>query len=143
MTRPSAAIPIGALSSRTGCNIETIRYYERVGLLPPPARSAAGYRLYSPGLVDRLAFIRRARALGFTLEEVRALLRLAESRSGSCGEARDLATAHLADIRAKIADLRAMGRVLEQAIKGCADGNLPNCPLMQTLSAKSEEAGTD
>ena len=125
---------IGEISRRTGCNIETIRYYERVGLLPPPARSSGGYRLYDAGQVDRLAFIRRARALGFALDEVRALLRLAEDRSGSCAEARDLAAAHLADVRAKIADLRAMERVLKETIAQCADGTLPNCPLIQTLS---------
>jgi len=87
-----AGIQIGELSRRTGCNIETIRYYERITLLPPPVRSAGGYRVYETADVRRLAFIRRARELGFTLDEVRALLALSENdRQGACTEARELA----------------------------------------------------
>lgn len=90
---------IGALSDRTGCNIETIRYYERAGLLPEPGRSPGGYRQYEAGHVNRLSFIRRARALGFTLDEVRTLLGLAENRRGSCAEVRDVAAVRLRDVR--------------------------------------------
>lgn len=130
----TGTMTIGTLSTRTGCNIETIRYYERAGLLPTPARSAGRYRLYEAGHVGRLAFILRARALGFTLDEVRPLLSLAEDRDGSCADARDLAAAHLVDVRAKIADLRAMERVLNQTIAQCADGTRPDCPLIEALS---------
>jgi len=136
MARASAGIAIGALSARTRCNVETIRYYERVGLLPAPARSAGGYRLYEESHAGRLAFIRRARALGFTLDQVRALLRLAGTGDGSCGEARDLAAAHLSEIRAKIADLRSMERVLKQTIAQCADGSRPDCPLIESLAGE-------
>jgi MerR family mercuric resistance operon transcriptional regulator len=126
-------IAIGALATRTGCNIETIRYYERVGLLPTPARTAAGYRTYGPNDVTRLVFVRRARALGFSLREVRALLAMADSRGRSCAEVRDLAAAHLRDVRGKIADLQRMDRVLTALIARCARGDLPDCPLIDEM----------
>ena len=132
----SAAIRIGELARRTGCNIQTIRYYERVGLLPHPLRSAGRYRLYDTGDVRRLAFVRRARELGFTLDEVRALLALCADHSDStCGEARQLAARHLADVRVKIADLRAIERALAEAVRRCDAGQVPGCPLIDTLSA--------
>ena len=132
----SAEIQIGKLSRLTGCNIETIRYYERIGLLPHPPRSAGRYRLYETEDVRRLAFVRRARELGFTLDEVRTLLALSEDHGDStCGEVRQLAARHLADVRVKIADLRAMERVLTEAVRRCDAGQLPGCPLIDTLSA--------
>ena len=134
----SAAIQIGELSRQTGCNVETIRYYERVGLLPRPPRSAGRYRLYDTGDVRRLAFVRRARELGFTLDEVRALLVLsAANGENTCSEVRDLTARHLADVRAKIADLRAMERVLSEAVHQCDTGGLPGCPLIDTLSTSA------
>jgi len=134
----SAAIQIGELSRQTGCNVETIRYYERVGLLPRPPRSAGRYRLYDTGDVRRLAFVRRARELGFTLDEVRALLVLSAANSeNTCSEVRDLTARHLADVRAKIADLRAMERVLSETVRRCDTGGLPGCPLIDTLSTSA------
>jgi MerR family transcriptional regulator, mercuric resistance operon regulatory protein len=127
-------LTIGALSKRTGCNVETIRYYERIGLLPEPDRTAGNYRAYGTAQLERLAFVRRARALGFTLDEIRALLRLAGSEDASCADARDLAASHLADVRAKIADLRRMERVLKETVAQCADGSRPVCPLIEVLS---------
>ncbi|MGV6876076.1 MerR family transcriptional regulator [Pseudochelatococcus sp. B33] len=94
-------IPIGELSRRTGCNIETIRYYERIGLMPEPLRRGR-YRSYGPEDVGRLAFVLRARELGFTLDEVRTLLGLAASGQASCAVARDLAEVHLKDVRTRI-----------------------------------------
>jgi MerR family transcriptional regulator, mercuric resistance operon regulatory protein len=130
-----AGIQIGELSRRTGCNIETIRYYERISLLPAPARSAGHYRVYETADVRRLAFIRRARELGFTLDEVRTLLPLsANDAQGACAEVRELAARHLAEVRAKIADLRAMERVLADAVRRCAAGELPGCPVIEALS---------
>lgn len=126
-------ISIGELSKRTGCHIETIRYYERIGLLRQPTRTEGGFRRYSLGELRRLAFIRRARDLGFALDEVRALLRLAENRSRSCAVVRDVAAGHLADVRAKIADLKKMERILQEMVLQCADGTLPDCPLIETL----------
>jgi MerR family transcriptional regulator, mercuric resistance operon regulatory protein len=126
--------PIGTLSERSGVNIETIRYYERSGLLPKPERSAGGYRLYRSIDSDRLCFIRRARDLGFSLDEVRRLLDLADQKSRSCRRVHDIATGHLAEVRAKIADLRRMERVLGTMVKSCAQGTMPACPLLETLA---------
>src|SRR5438132_12088481 len=99
-------IAIGVLATHTGANIETIRYYERVGLLPTPARSSGGYRMYGTEHLKRLSFVRRARALGFSVAEVRKLLSLADQRRRSCAEVRTVAEAHLDDVQADIADLR-------------------------------------
>jgi MerR family mercuric resistance operon transcriptional regulator len=126
--------PIGELSRQTGCNIETIRYYERIGLLPSPGREGR-YRRYAGADVRRLSFVRRARELGFTLDEVRALLALsAIDGQSACAEVRNFSATHLADVRARIADLRAMERVLAGAIRQCDAGEQPGCPLIETLS---------
>lgn len=124
---------IGELSARTGCNIETIRYYERIGLLRPPGRRGR-YREYDDAGVSSLAFIRRARDLGFTIEEIRALLRLSAGDGAVCAEARNLAATHLADIRRRIADLRSMERVLASTVRQCDAGEQPACPLIEGLS---------
>jgi MerR family mercuric resistance operon transcriptional regulator len=142
----SAGIQIGQLSKRTACNIETIRYYERIGILPAPVRSAGRYRVYDTADVRRLAFIRRARELGFTLDEVRMLLALsaevrmllalsANDRQGACADVRELAESHLAKVRAKIVDLQAMERVLTDAVRCCAAGETSGCPIIDALSA--------
>jgi len=137
MDRP-AFITIGELSRRTGCKIETVRYYERIGLMPPAPRSAGRYRLYGETEIRRLAFVRRARELGFTLTDVRRLLTLAPGPSdGPCAEARELAAAHLADVRTKIADLRAMERVLADAVDRCTTGNTPHCPVIDALAGET------
>jgi MerR family mercuric resistance operon transcriptional regulator len=138
----SAAIQIGELSRRTGCNIETIRYYERISLLPAPARSTGHYRVYDTADVRRLAFICRARELGFTLDRVRALLGLsANDRQDTCAQVRELAAGHLAEVRAKIADLRAMERVLADAVRRCTAGELPGCPIIDALSRPPDIMG--
>src|SRR5688572_6229521 len=138
-TLPSR-LAIGALSQRTGSRVETIRYYEHVGLLPHPPRSPGGYRQYAREHLERLAFIRRARAVGFSLDEVRRLLQLADERRRPCAEARVVAAAHLADVRAKIADLRRMERVLSQTVARCAAGRRSECALIKALSTESEAA---
>jgi MerR family transcriptional regulator, mercuric resistance operon regulatory protein len=130
----SDAFPIGVLSARSGVNIETIRYYERVGLLAKPARSAGGFRLYRATDADRLGFIRRTRDLGFSLDDIRRLLDLADQRSRSCRRVHGIAAAHLAEVRARLADLRRMERVLAAMVKACAEGDLPDCPLMEALA---------
>ena len=121
------------LARRTGSNLETVRYYEKVGLLPEPPRTAAGYRSYDTAHERRLRFVLRARELGFSLEEVRGLLRLVDERDRPCAKARDVAAVHLADIRAKIADLKRMERVLKDVVVQCGDGTRPECPLIETL----------
>lgn len=129
----STAIPIGELSRRTGCNIETIRYYERIGLLPLAVRRGR-YRSYGFGDVRRLAFIRRARELGFPIEAIRTLLTLAEGGARSCQQAHDLAQGHLVEVRAKLADLERMAGVLAEAVLACERGDNNGCPLLETLA---------
>jgi len=130
-------IAIGGLSKHTGTNIETIRYYERVGLLPAPARSSGGYRLYETEHLKRLNFIRRARTLGFSIGEVRTLLQLADERQRPCAEVRVVADAHLKDVQAKIADLRRMERVLKTTLARCASGKRTHCPMIEALYRRS------
>lgn len=115
-------------------NVETIRYYERIGLLAKPVCTAGGYRLYRLADVERLAFIRRARDLGFSLDDVRRLLDLADGKSRSCRRVRDIAATHLAEVRSKLSDLHRMERVLVDLVGACADGNLPACPLLESLT---------
>src|SRR5215831_9928620 len=123
----------GGLAACTGCNIETIRYYERVGLLPPPPRSAGGHRLYGEGLVRRVNFVRRSRDLGFSIEEIRELLRLVDGGTYTCGEVEKLARDHVREIRHKIADLRRMQRVLETMAVRCSGDAVPDCPIIDAL----------
>jgi MerR family mercuric resistance operon transcriptional regulator len=131
----NAAISIGELSRRTGVNIETIRYYERIGMMPHPPRTDSGRRLYGQTESRTLAFIQRSRELGFTLEEIRALLSLsAEHGQDVCANVRHLAVNHLGDVQAKIADLRAMERVLIEAVRRCEEGESARCPLIDALS---------
>jgi MerR family mercuric resistance operon transcriptional regulator len=123
------------LARRTGCNLETVRYYEKIGLLPEPPRTTGGYRSYDTTHERRLRFVLRARELGFALDEIRELLRLVDERDQPCAEARAVAAAHLNDVQAKIADLKRMERVLKDMVARCADGTLPECPLIETLFA--------
>ena len=114
-------------------NLETVRYYERIGLVPAPDRTSGGHRSYLPEHRGRLAFIRRARELGFSLDDIRALLALAEPGRKSCAEVRAIAVAHLRDVRAKIADLSRLADVLDEAVLRCGDGHAPECPVIQVL----------
>ena len=133
-------IAIGALSQRTHCNVETIRYYERIGLLPRARRAGGGrFRRFDDNDVARLRFIRRARQLGFTLDQVREMLRLAAADGeGACAEARSVAVAHVAEIHAKIMDLQAIERVLAEAIRECESGRQARCPLIEVLSGSPD-----
>ncbi|MBR1024729.1 helix-turn-helix domain-containing protein [Bradyrhizobium viridifuturi] len=132
-SKSSKGLQRAELARRTGANLETVRYYEKVGLLPPPPRTASGYRSYDGAHERRLGFVLRARELGFSLEEIRALLRLVDEREQPCAEARGLAATHLADVRAKITDLKRMERVLKDVVAQCGDGMRPDCPLIETL----------
>jgi len=126
-------LSIGALSERSGVNIETIRYYERIGVMPSPARSAAGYRIYGPEHARRLHFIRRGRELGFSLDELRALLQLVDGHSYTCAQVHALTTRHLKDIRQKIADLRRLERVMSDMAAQCSGDQVPACPIIDAL----------
>ena len=134
-TSRADGFPIGQLSRHSGVNIETIRYYERIGLVPRPLRSEGGHRVYDAGHGKRLVFIRRSRELGFSLDEIRALLSLVDGGGYTCGEVHEMALAHIADIRRKIADLRRMDRVLREMAAQCAGSDVPDCPILDALSA--------
>ena len=125
-------LTIGALSEHSSVHIETIRYYERIGLLPAPPRSQGGHRLYGSEHRKRLVFIRRSRELGFTLDEIRNLLSLM-SGGRTCGEVQAVALEHVKHIRAKIADLRRIERTLTETATRCKGGDTPECPILDPL----------
>lgn len=125
---------IGQLSRQTGVNIETIRYYERVGIMPNPSRSGGGHRLYDEEHLKRLAFVKRSRELGFGLDDIRELLALVDGGAFTCAEVHTITTSHLEDVKKKIADLRRMERVLKSIAAECSLGDVPECPIIDTLS---------
>lgn len=126
-------LTIGALSARSGVNIETIRYYEKIGVMPSPTRSASGYRIYGPEHVRRLHFVRRGRELEFGLDELRGLLRLVDGHTYTCEEVHALTVEHLTDIRQKIADLRRLERVMSDMAAQCTRDQVPECPIIDAL----------
>jgi MerR family mercuric resistance operon transcriptional regulator len=130
-----AAITRGALARRFGCHLETVRYYEKIGLLPPPARSESGHRLYKVDDQRRLRFILRGRELGFSIDELRSLLSLVDSETYTCGEIHDLTVDHLGGVRQKIADLKRLKRTLAQISNECIGGAVPECPVIDALWA--------
>lgn len=123
----------GDLARATGCNIETIRYYEKTGLLPDPPRTNAGYRIYSAAHATRLRFILRARELGFSMEDIRGLMGLEDGAAPTCAEVKERTERHLADVRAKIADLRRIEKVLSVTAARCSGEDVPDCPILETL----------
>lgn len=118
------ALTIGRLARTAGVNVETVRYYQRRGLMPRPGRH------YAPELLARLRFIKRAQELGFTLKEIAELLKL---DGAACGEARGLAERKRADIEARLKDLAAMRRTLDRLLRACASGRSPACPIIESL----------
>lgn len=129
----TAGLSIGSLGRDSGVNIETIRYYERIGLMPRPRRTDGGHRLYERAHLKRLGFIRRSRELGFSLDEVRALLGLVDGGNYTCAEVRDLTLRHLAEVRGKIADLRRLERSLKEMAAQCSGSTVPVCPVIDVL----------
>ncbi|HEB79077.1 MAG TPA: MerR family transcriptional regulator [Rhodospirillales bacterium] len=128
-------LTIGALSKHTGCNIETIRYYERIGLLPEPPRTEGGHRDYDEDHLKRLAFVRRGRELGFTLDQIRGLLRLVDGGDFTCADVQRITLSHIAEIRDKISDLRKMERVLKEMVSKCEGGDIPECHVIDVMFA--------
>jgi len=131
MTKARATI--GAAAKATGVNIETIRYYERVGLLPKPLRGEGGQRLFDEADQKKLAFIRRCRELGFPLADIRALLGLAATDARTCAEVKSLTERQLQIVRGKIADLRRMEDALSALAANCDGGPSPDCPILAEL----------
>lgn len=123
----------GELARRSGCNLETIRYYENIKLMPEPARTETGHRLYSIDAQRQLRFILRSRELGFSIDEIRSLLSMVDSGDYTCGEIHALTQEHLKSISAKIADMKKLERTLKKMSKDCAGGTHPDCPIVETL----------
>ena len=132
-TSRADGLTIGRLSKLTGVNVVTIRYYERINMLPVPPRTAGGRRVYDAPDVRILAFIRRSRELGFSLNEIRALIRLGGPERASCRQVREIAAHHLKDIRTKIVDLRKLERLLAKTIAQCTGTTAPACPVLDIL----------
>ncbi len=124
---------IGEISRRTGVNIETIRYDERIEVMPKPNRSEGGQRLYDESQLNRLGFIKRSRELGFSLKEICTLLALVDSGEMTCGEVHALTVEHLKGVRCKIADLRKLERALKNLAAQCSLGDVSDCPIVETL----------
>ena len=131
--RAGERLSIGKLAEQSGVNIETIRYYEKVGVMPAPDRTASGYRVYGPNHVKRLRFVRRGRELGFRLDELRGLLRLVDGHNYTCAELRTLTLDHVAEIRSKIRDLRRLERIMAEMAARCAGDQIPECPIIDAL----------
>lgn len=128
---------IGHLSRQTGCKVTTIRYYEKIGLLPEPGRSAGNTRLYDQTHLNRLAFIRHCRDLGFAQEAVRGLLELTDSPDQSCEAVTTIATTHLETVNQRIAKLTALKSELEHMITACRGGQIGECRIVETLADNS------
>jgi len=133
MTNETTSLSRGLLSKRTGVNSETIRYYEKIRLMPEPLRSAKGYRIYDDSHLKRLSFIRRCRELGFTLKEVAALLMLVDGGDYTCEEIRDHTLAHINNVDKKIKDLKIMQRTLSNMVSACDADLAPGCPIVDEL----------
>ena len=130
-------LTIGRLAKATGTKVETVRWYEKVGLIDPPGRTEANYRVYAAGDLARLSFIRRARNLGFSLDQIRSLIEMSDDRDRDCASVDALATANLAEIDRKIADLRALRRELSNVVSSCRGGSVADCRILDALAPAS------
>ena len=130
-------LSIGELSRQTGVNIETIRYYERIKMLPAPPRTESGRRAYGSNDRRALAFIRRGRELGFTLDEIRTLLDLGAPGEAPCSQVKEVASRHLADVRAKLDDLARLEAILADAVARCTGDTAPACPVLDILDREA------
>jgi MerR family mercuric resistance operon transcriptional regulator len=126
-------LPIGGLSRLIRVNIETIRYYERIKMLPPPPRRVSGRRVYNSTHVRILSFIRRSRELGFSLDQIRALIRLGGPEKATCREVRQIAAQHLEEVRARLSDLKKLERLLAKTVAECSGKTVPDCPVLDIL----------
>jgi MerR family mercuric resistance operon transcriptional regulator len=133
MTNKAKVLSRGKLSKKTGVNSETIRYYEKIKLMPEPLRSSSGYRIYDDAHSKRLSLIKRCRELGFTLKEIATLLKLVDGGEYTCAEIRDHTTKHLDDVEDKIRDLRKMQETLRKMVSECEGGSVPECPIVDAL----------
>jgi len=130
---PMASMSIGVLARLTGCKVETIRYYESTGLMASPPRTEGGHRVYGQAHLQRLAFIRKARALGFSMEQVNSLLSMADAEHPECAKVADEAERHLLGVRQRIADLKKLERTLSNTLAQCHRGDQPQCAILDAL----------
>jgi MerR family copper efflux transcriptional regulator len=137
ITKAANLLTIGQVSRDAGVGVETVRFYERQGLIREPKRKASGYRLYSADVIDRLRFIKRTRELGFSLAEIEDLLSLRVDPSNSCEEVRRRASERIAEVEAKIADLERIRGALLAVTAACDDRATCECPLLEALSHQS------
>ena len=126
-------LTISELAKNAGVNIETIRYYERLGLISEPPRTESGYRIFSPEVIQRIRFIKRSQDLGFSLSEINKLLTLTESEGFSCWEVRQFASQKLEEIELKIRDLQNIKSVLRDLSSKCSEGSINGCPIIERL----------
>lgn len=129
-------LTIGALARQTNTKVETIRFYEKNGLLPAPPRTESNYRTYDLSHLNRLSFVRRSRELGFSLEQIRAMLDLSDDRSRSCAAVDAIAQEHLAEVDQKIAALTALRKELYRMVKTCHTGTVAECRIIESLSPR-------
>lgn len=134
---------IGELARQTGTKVETIRWYERDGIMPAPIRNAGGHRLYTEAHRDRLAFVRHARELGFSLKDVRELLRLADDPERPCEQADTIARQHLAAVRSRIARLLALEVELQRMVEACDGGRISDCRVIEVLADQTRAQDRD
>lgn len=131
-------LSIGTLAKRTGTKVQTIRYYEQIGLMPEPGRSAGGQRRYGAVELDRLAFIRHSRQLGFSLESIRELLDLSDSPERSCAQVDAVAQKQLGEVEARIARLEALRVELKRMLSECRTDRVANCRILEVLRDHEE-----
>ena len=131
-------LTIGTLAKKTGTKVQTIRYYEQIGLLPEPGRSAGGQRRYSNSELDRLSFVRHARQLGFSLEAIRELLDLSDHPDKSCAEADAIARRQLKQVEQRMARLEALRTELKRMVHECRGGHASDCRVLEVLRDHSE-----
>lgn len=137
-TASHAAVTIGAAARRSGITVKMIRYYESIGLIDPADRSAGNYRTYDHRDIGRLEFIKRARGLGFALDEIRQLLALWDDSSRASAEVKALVTGHIAELDSRIAALKTMRRTLAHLAERCDGDDRPDCPIIDDLAGGHE-----
>jgi len=139
----AGGLSIGDLAKRTGCKVQTIRYYEQVGLMPRPGRTLGNQRHYGEGHADRLAFVRHSRELGFPLEAIRELLKLSDDPNRSCAQADRIARAHLREVETRIASLTVLKTELERMVRQCGGGRIADCRVIEVLADHAKCATDD
>ena len=142
MVKIGKEFTIGELSKRTGVNIETIRYYEKIGAMPNPPRTAAGYRVYGEDLLKRLMFIRRCRQLGFSMAEIHQLLGLVDAHGYTCAEVQALTLEHSEMVKQKIQDLNSLEKTLRGIASQCTGKKVPECPIIDALLGQANQLAT-